>query len=83
MYCDACGCYIGEHTGKRGRPRKYCMSCAYWQHLETMKRWVKKRRKYTEELGTTNISPKMNTDFKKEARIVKSEFRKLKLRRKK
>ena len=86
MNCKRCEKYIGEYAG-RGRPPKYCKSCAYTKHLKDMADLVASKRKYFKELGTTNISSEMSKsednepNFKKEASIVKKELKKLGLRK--
>jgi len=77
MNCKRCGCYIGEYSG-HGRPKRYCEACL----MENNKKRSKK-----DLLGTTDMKPKMskdkneNSNFKKEANVVKKELRKLGLRK--
>ena len=87
MNCKKCGRYIGEPTGKKGRPPKYCKDCAYTNHLQNMADLAVSRRAYKKEIGTIDMGSKMSRkengepDFDKEANIIKRELRKLRLQK--
>lgn len=79
MKCRKCGDDI-KYKG-RGRPPKYCKSCAYIVNLEKERKRQKMKRKYQEELGTRNFGSKMkrNDDdtpnFTAERRAIRKELR--------
>ena len=75
MICERCGIEI-EYVG-RGRPPKYCESCAYKTKSEQTIEIVRKRRFFKNNLGTSDISSHFCGDFDRELEIIRKERKRI------
>ena len=64
--------YIG-----RGRPPKYCESCAYDVKSEKTLEIIRKKRFFINRLGTSDFSSHFSGDFDKELEDIKKEKKRL------